>query len=213
MDGVVAVGGDLSPERLILAYSHGIFPWYNEDEPILWWSPDPRMVLIPGEIKVHKSMRRYFNRPIFELTANKNFREVINACSAVPRQGQSGTWIHEEMIRAYTSLHELGYAHSFEVWQNGQLAGGLYGVVIGKLFFGESMFAHTSDASKFALISLAEYLESKDFLAIDCQQDTHHLRRMGARLISGEAFEEMVCKNRELHGAEAQPDLFADLHA
>lgn len=182
-EGLLAMGGDLSAERLLLAYRHGIFPWYNEGEPILWWSPDPRFVLFPHELKVAKSMRSYFNQRKFEVTYDTCFEEVMKKCGEVSRKGQDGTWITDEMIEAYTRLHHMGYTHSVEVWQQKELVGGLYGMAVGKVFFGESMFATVSNASKFGFISLVRQLMQHDFQLIDCQQQTRHLGSLGARPI------------------------------
>ncbi len=197
-NGILAVGGDLSPERLLLAYQNGIFPWYNAGEPILWWSPDPRLVLFPSELKVSKSMRPYFNQKKFEVSFDRDFRAVIQACRENNRKGQGGgTWITREMLEAYSRLHELGYAHSAEVWQDGELAGGLYGLAIGKIFFGESMFTRVSNASKFGFISLVRRLEKQGFRLIDCQQETRHLKSLGARSISREKFVAYLKENRK----------------
>jgi leucyl/phenylalanyl-tRNA---protein transferase len=193
---VVAVGGDLSPERLLLAYSLGIFPWFSENEPILWWSPDPRMVLFPDELKVSKSMRPYFNQNKFQVTYNTDFQRVMRSCMLNQRKGQDGTWINEDMITSYTALHERGYALSVEVWQAGDLVGGLYGISIGRIFFGESMFTTVPNASKFGFITLVKKLKELDFLMIDCQQETRHLTSMGGRLISREKFYEILGKNK-----------------
>lgn len=195
--GILAFGGDLSPERLLLAYQIGIFPWYNEEDPILWWSPDPRFVLFPNELKVSKSMRPYFNQKKFELTCDQAFEEVIRDCQA-PRDGQHfGTWITEDMVNAYNRLHELGYAHSIEVWQNGEMVGGLYGIALGKCFFGESMFSKVSNASKFGFIILTQKLEKLGFWLIDCQQQTGHLESLGARAIPRRDFLEILKKNEQ----------------
>ncbi len=192
---VVAIGGDLSPERLLLAYSLGIFPWSGEEEPILWWSPDPRMVLFPDELKVSKSMRPYFNQNKFQVTYNTDFQRVMRSCMLNQRKGQDGTWINEDMIRSYTALHEQGYALSVEVWQAGDLVGGLYGISLGRIFFGESMFTKVPNASKFGFITLVKKLKELNFLMIDCQQQTRHLTNMGGRPISREAFYEILRKN------------------
>ena len=184
-DGILAVGGDLSPQRLIVAYSNGIFPWFNPDDPIIWWSPNPRFVLYPQDLKVSKSMRPYFNQKKFELTVDQHFETVMRACQQQKRKGQSGgTWITESMLDAYIELHELGLAHSVEVWQDGNLVGGLYGVALGKVFFGESMFAKVSNASKFGFISLVRKLIEWDYDLIDCQQETPHLKSLGAKGIA-----------------------------
>ncbi|HVW13002.1 MAG TPA: leucyl/phenylalanyl-tRNA--protein transferase [Mucilaginibacter sp.] len=180
-DGLLAVGGDLSIERLLLAYENGIFPWYNEDTPILWYSPHERFVLFPYELKISKSMRQVLRSDKFRMTRDACFANVIRACSAVPRTGQDGTWITEDMIDAYIRLHRLGYAHSVEVWEDNNLAGGLYGVEVGHVFCGESMFSAVSNASKTALIGLCQ---SGKYELIDCQVYTEHLESMGARMIS-----------------------------
>ena len=186
-EGIVAIGGDLSTERLLLAYKSGIFPWYSEGEPILWWSPDPRFVLFPDEIKISKSMKKVINKNIFEIRYNTAFREVISNCSKL-RVDKEGTWITDDMIEAYCKLHELGYARSVETWHDGRLVGGLYGIHIGRCFFGESMFSTMTNASKFALIMLAENLKEKKYLLIDCQVYTNHLASMGAKEIPRNEF-------------------------
>lgn len=188
-DGVLALGGDLSPQRLLLAYKSGIFPWYNEDEPIVWWAPNPRFVLYTSKLKISKSMRQLINKNAFELTINTAFEEVITNCKTITRNDQEGTWIDEEMKNAYTKLHKQGWVHSVETWQNGELVGGLYGVSIGKCFFGESMFAKTSNASKYAFIKFVEFLRSQGFELIDCQVHTPHLESLGAELIPIEKFQ------------------------
>ena len=190
--GILAVGGDLSPERLMLAYRSGIFPWFNNDEPILWWSPPERMVLFPCELKISKSMRNILNRNTFEVTYNKDFKAVISNCSKINRQGQEGTWISDEMIEAYVKLHELGHAKSVEVWQNNELVGGLYGIDLGHVFCGESMFSNVSNASKVAFISLAQNLETRKYKLIDCQVHNNHLESLGAREIDREDFMEIL---------------------
>lgn len=182
-EGLLAVGGDLSPERLILAYKSGIFPWFNEGSLILWWSPDPRMVLYPGRIKVSKSMRKVLKNKQFSLTKNNCFEEVIDQCALVRRAGQDGTWITNEMKEAYLKLHEMGYAKSYEVWQDDKMVGGLYGIDLGHIFCGESMFSLVSNASKFAFIQLAEELHQKNYGLIDCQLYTEHLASLGAEEI------------------------------
>lgn len=182
-DGLLAVGGDLSPKRLIAAYMNGIFPWYSDDSPILWWSPDPRFVLYPEKIKISKSMAKVLKKGEFRITVNSDFRGVIEACKKVERPGQPGTWITEEMMRAYIVLHKLGYAVSVEAWQGEMLAGGLYGVVIGRAFFGESMFSLLPDASKTAFITFAGRLRELGFPLIDCQVHTKHLESLGAEHI------------------------------
>jgi leucyl/phenylalanyl-tRNA--protein transferase len=196
-DGLLAAGGDLSPERLLLAYRMGLFPWFNPDEPILWWSPDPRFVLFPQELKVAKSMRPYFNQNKFEVTLDRAFEAVMRGCQG-ERPGQwGGTWITQNMIDAYCLLHRLGFAHSVEVWQNGALVGGLYGVSLGKIFFGESMFAKVSNASKFGFITLVRRLDTLGFRLIDCQQQTRHLGSLGARLVPRASFLQWLKENED----------------
>ncbi|WP_462266931.1 leucyl/phenylalanyl-tRNA--protein transferase [Mucilaginibacter sp.] len=180
-DGLLAVGGDLSVSRLQLAYGNGIFPWYSEDSPILWYSPHERFVIYPDELRVTKSMWQVLRSGRFRVTVNQAFAQVIQACAATAREGQDGTWITDDMQQAYIELHYQGYAHSYEVWQHEQLVGGLYGVAIGAVFCGESMFSHVSNASKTALITLCN---SSRYRLIDCQLHTSHLESMGARLIS-----------------------------
>ena len=178
-DGILAIGGDLRPERLLLAYQSGIFPWYSEEEPLLWWSPDPRFVIFPKDLKVSKSMKQVLKKEIFQITYDQEFQEVISNCSTISRDGQMGTWIVPEMREAYTYLHKLGFAHSVEAWQNDELVGGLYGVAIGNVFFGESMFAKVSNASKAAFITLVGNLVKHDFQLIDSQIYTPHLASLG----------------------------------
>jgi leucyl/phenylalanyl-tRNA--protein transferase len=190
--GILAVGGDLSPERLMLAYRSGIFPWFDDDEPILWWSPPKRMVLFPEELVVSKSMRSILRKNIFTVTFNKDFRAVISNCSTIKRDGQRGTWITDEMIEAYIKLHELGFAKSVEVWQNNELVGGLYGIDIGHIFCGESMFSKVSNASKVAFITLVQNLQIRKYTLIDCQVHKDHLESLGAREIERAAFIEML---------------------
>jgi len=187
--GLLAVGGDLSPERLLLAYSLGIFPWYNPGEPILWWSPDPRCVLFPSKLHISRSLQRYMGKCSYRISFNKNFAGVIYWCRRL-RAGLdgSGTWITPEMKQAYTRLHELGFAHSVECWDDDQLVGGLYGICIGRCFFGESMFSRSKNASKLVLVHLLEYLQKKGFQFLDCQQTTDHLLSMGAEEISRQEF-------------------------
>ena len=179
-DGLLAIGGDLSPLRLLNAYANGIFPWFNEGEPILWWSLDPRLVIRPGEMKVSKSLRHTLNSGKFTVHIDTNFRSVMEHCAGTPREGQDGTWITHEMVEAYCKLHELGFAHSFETYLDDQLVGGLYGVAIGKAFFGESMFHTVTDASKVAFYHLHQFLKNHGFKLIDCQQETVHLKSLGA---------------------------------
>ena len=196
-DGLLAVGGDLSPQRLLNAYANGIFPWYSEGQPILWWSPNPRMVLFPNEFKRHKNLRRLAQSGKFSVAMDTDFPGVIKACSEAERKGQEGTWITPEMQEAYIRLYEMGFAHSVECRLDKRLVGGLYGVVLGKVFFGESMFHKVTDASKVALWHLVDFLLENNFRMIDAQQDTPHLRSLGARLISREAFMEILRKNIE----------------
>lgn len=181
-DGLLAIGGDLSQERLILAYRSGIFPWY-EGKHILWWCPNPRFILFPDELKVSKSMQQLLKRQAFAFTINKAFTAVINQCKSIKRRGQTGTWITPAVEKAYTELHKAGHAHSAEVWHEGELVGGLYGIRIGQVFFGESMFSKMSNASKFAFISYVQLLKSEGVQLIDCQVHTEHLETLGARMI------------------------------
>lgn len=181
-EGIIAAGGDLSPQRLLNAYTSGIFPWYSEGDPILWWSPDPRMILSPKEIHISRSMKKFLKKSPFHFSFDSSFGHVLEHC-ADPRDGQLGTWITREMKAAYVYLHELGFAHSMEVWQEDKLVGGLYGVSLGKCFFGESMFSLQTNASKFGIITLARLLQEKEFLMIDCQVPSGHLRTMGAKEI------------------------------
>lgn len=198
-DGILAVGGDLKPERLVLAYNWGIFPWYNEGEPIIWWHPDPRFVLFPNQLRVSKSMRPIFNQKKFTFTFDKDFRSVIASCQRVFRKGQkAGTWITPDMQAAYIRLHEQGYAHSVEVWQGDELVGGLYGIALGKVFFGESMFAKVDNASKAGFITLVQKLKEKGYTLIDCQQGTRHLKSLGAESISRDAFLQYLTANQTL---------------
>lgn len=186
-DGLLAMGGDLSEERLLLAYRNGIFPWFEGDVP-LWWSPDPRFVLFPDELKVSKSMQVLLKRNAFEFTMNKAFSSVIHHCQQVKREGQNGTWITDTVEAAYNHLHKKGYAHSAEAWFNGELVGGLYGIRMGKAFFGESMFSLMSNASKYAFISYAKVLQTEGVEMIDCQVYTSHLESLGARMIDRAEF-------------------------
>lgn len=196
-EGLLASGGDLSAERILFAYQNGIFPWYSEGEPVLWWSPDPRFVLFPKEIKISKSMKQVFKKQTFTLTFDKSFEQVIRNCASTPRKGQAGTWLVKEMIQAYIRLHELGFAHSVETWEGDKLVGGLYGLSLGKCFFGESMFSHQSNASKAALIFLAENLLKKGFELIDCQAETSHLATMGAKFIPRDEFLDFLDRNKD----------------
>jgi len=182
-DGLLAIGGDLSQKRLLLAYRMGIFPWFSNNEPILWWSPDPRFVLYPHEIKISKTLKKVIKKDIFSVTMDLAFIEVINQCAHVRLQKNQGTWIVKDMIDAYCNLHESGFAHSVEVWLQGDLVGGLYGVSLGKCFFGESMFTLVSNASNVGLVKLVKYLKELSFDLIDCQVPTEHLTHFGARKI------------------------------
>lgn len=195
-DGLLAIGGDLSTERLLLAYRSGIFPWFNEDEPICWWTPDPRFVLYPNELKVSSSMKTVLQNGKYRFTANRAFEQVIQNCKTVSRLGQDGTWISPAMQKAYTTLHERGYAHSAETWQDGDLIGGLYGIRMGNLFFGESMFSLKPNASKFAFINYVRQLQKENVQLIDCQLHTNHLESLGARLIPRELFTRILVTNR-----------------
>ncbi len=182
--GLLAIGGDLSPERLLQAYSRGIFPWFSPGDPLLWWSPDPRTIFVPGEMHIPRRLQRTIRQGRYTVRADSDFKAVISSCATITRRHEKGTWITGGMLAAYNRLHELGFAHSIECWQNGELAGGLYGVAIGRAFFGESMFSRVRDASKVALAALAARLQEWQFLFIDCQFLTDHLARLGAREIS-----------------------------
>jgi len=190
--GIVAVHGNLSPGILLSAYRQGIFPWYDDESPILWWSPDPRFILIPKDLHIPKSLRKELRKNSFTTTVDQSFSDVIHACAQVPRKEQDGTWIVSEMQQAYIHLHNLGYAHSVEVWKEGKLVGGLYGVSLGRAFFGESMFSHTSNASKTAFVLLTQALEEKGFGLIDCQVYTEHLTQFAAYEIARSDFLEML---------------------
>lgn len=203
-EGLLAFGGDLSPQRLVIAYANGIFPWYSENEPLLWWSLDPRLIIRPGEMKVSKSLRHTLKSGKFETRIDTNFREVMLHCAETPRKDQDGTWIQDEMVDAYCELHELGIAHSFESYHSEELVGGLYGISIGKVFFGESMFHTVTDASKVAFYHLHQFLQAHDFKLIDCQQETEHLMSLGAYSIPRKNFLE------ELKVLTAEPTLVGD---
>ena len=208
-EGLLAVGGDLSQQRLLLAYREGIFPWFSDGEPILWWSPDPRLVLYPKKMKLSTSLKKRIRQHRFYLTADRAFEDVISECSQVPRKNQDGTWILDSMVDAYNLLHRNGFAHSIEAWQDNQLVGGLYGVSLGRCFFGESMFSRVSDASKIALAGLVQFLDALNFKLIDCQVPTPHLISLGAIEIPRKRFLaelESVLKKRTLVGSWA--DLF-----
>lgn len=190
-DGLLAIGGDLQVERLLLAYKSGIFPWYDNDLP-LWWHPNPRFVLLPNDLKVSKSMKTLLHQRKFRFTINQAFELVIDNCKKVERKNQDGTWINEDVKAAYTQLHQLGYAHSAEAWFNGELVGGLYGIKMGKIFFGESMFTKQSNASKYAFIKYVQQLQQEGIELIDCQVYTEHLESLGAKMIMREQFMQLI---------------------
>lgn len=194
-DGLLALGGDLSVNRLILAYSTGIFPWSMESEPILWWSPDPRLVLFPNEISISKSLKKVIEKKRFRVTMDTAFHQVIRECAQVRTCKNEGTWITHDMIVAYSHLHDIGLAHSVEAWHNEELAGGLYGVSLGRCFFGESMFTRVANASKVALVSLVDHLKEKAFDMVDCQITSEHLKRFGAREIPRSLFLALLKKS------------------
>lgn len=187
-EGIVASGGNLSPGCLLSAYKQGIFPWFSEGDPILWWSPDPRFVLKPEALHVSKSMKKLLKKNDFQISFDRDFKNVIKNCSVIKREAQPGTWITDDMVNAYIKLHELGWAHSVEVWKDNELAGGLYGISIGRCFAGESMFSNVSNASKFALIKLVEYIIKRNYVFVDCQVFSDHLSTMGAEEISRKEF-------------------------
>ncbi len=201
-DGIVAWGGDLSPNRLLLAYRSGIFPWYAKGDPILWWSPDPRLILELDDFKLRKSLQK--RRKHFDVRIDADFSAVIHACATIPREGQRGSWLVSEMIEAYETLHVMGYAHSIEAYQEGRLVGGLYGVAVGKVFCGESMFAYVSDASKVAFAYLVEKLREWGFTFVDCQVPTEHLKSLGAQEVSREIFLAKLA-----HSTDAEVDIDA----
>ncbi len=192
-DGLLAMGGDLSPERLLLAYRQGIFSWYEVD-PILWWSPDPRFVLFTDELRINKNIKPLLKRNEFDFTINKAFKEVICQCKRIDRPGQDGTWITHEVEKAFLKMHELGHAHSAEVWKSNEIVGGLYGIKLGKVFFGESMFSKVSNASRYALIKYIEQLKQEGIELVDCQVYTEYLESFGARMISGKEFKSLLKK-------------------
>lgn len=192
--GLLAAGGDLSPERLLDAYRHGIFPWYSPGQPPLWWSPDPRMVLFPDELKISRSLAKRLKKDDYEIRFDTCFREVMLACATTPRPDQEGSWIVPDILEGYCRLHELGYAHSVETWMEGKLAGGLYGVAIGRMFYGESMFHRVTDASKLAFVHLVEHLQAQGYGLIDCQMHTVHLASLGAREIARNDFAGLVAR-------------------
>jgi len=190
-DGLLAAGGDLSPERLLYAYRHGIFPWYDESQVVLWWSPDPRCILEPREFHLSRRLQRYMRKLDLEISFNREFPRVVAACAA-SRRSQQGTWITRDMAAAYCALHDMGWAHSVEIWHGMQLVGGLYGLAIGRVFFGESMFSRSSHASKIAMLALTRLLVRENFLALDCQVVSPHLLTLGAKLIPRDAFRKIL---------------------
>lgn len=191
-EGILAVGGDLSVERLLLAYANGIFPWFTEGSKILWWSPDPRMVLFPENFKISNSLKQLIKSKRYSISYDKDFKSVIKHCANVEREGQDSTWITKQMQKAYIKMHKAGFAHSVETWLDGELVGGLYGVSLGRVFFGESMFHHQRDASKFAFYHLVQLLKNWEFDFIDAQQDTEHLKSLGANCLPRDEFLEML---------------------
>lgn len=199
-NGLLAAGGALDPETLLRAYRHGAFPWYSEGQPILWWSPDPRMVLYVRDFEPSRSLRKRLRQRTYEVRVDTAFADVIAACARTPREGQDGTWITPAMIDAYTRLHRLGYGHSVEAWENGALVGGLYGLALGRMFFGESMFAHRTDASKVAFAAFIDLLRERDVELVDCQQETAHLASLGARPIPRRTFAREL--RRLIHSSE-----------
>jgi len=206
-DGLLAYGGDLSVDRLLLAYTNGIFPWYSDDSPILWWFTDPRMVLFPEKLKISDSFKQSIKSRKFTVTFDNCFDKVVENCARSPRQGDNGTWITNEMKEAYSGLHKEGFAHSVETWTNGELVGGLYGVSLGRVFYGESMFYKVTDASKVALFYLVQLLKWWNFMVIDAQQDTPHLRKMGAELIPGNDFLKILEKSSEYSSKRGKWDI------
>jgi len=194
-EGILAIGGDLRIERLLLAYRNGIFPWYSEGEPIIWWSPDPRFVLFPEKLRVTKSMQSVLNNGSFRFTINRAFATVLQNCKTITRKEQEGTWITPAVQQAYADLHQLGYAHSAEAWMNGELVGGLYGIRLGNLFFGESMFSKVSNASKFAFINYVHQLQKEKVKLIDCQVHTAHLESLGSKMIDRKKFMALLSEN------------------
>lgn len=197
-NGLLAAGGDLSAARLVAAYRHGCFPWYQDGQPLLWWSPDPRTVLLPNNLHISRSLRKVLRSDLFSVTFDRNFTDVIHACSE-PRKDEDGTWITSEMQAAYFALHAQGYAHSVEVWQQDQLVGGLYGIAIGQLFFGESMFSHVSNASKVGFVTLVSALKAAGFVLIDCQMPTAHLISLGAESIRRSEFSEYLTQHLDIN--------------
>jgi leucyl/phenylalanyl-tRNA--protein transferase len=208
-NGLLAIGGDLSPQRLVAAYRQGIFPWFDDDQPILWWSPDPRAVLFPKQIAISRSLKKCINRQQFTVTADQRFTAVVTHCASVPRNGQNGTWITDEMLAAYQQLFQLGIAHSIEVWENQQLVGGLYGVAIGKVFFGESMFSLATNASKVGFAHLAQQLQQWGYALIDCQVSSPHLLSLGAEEIRRSQFNRLLADNIDASGCSDWPGNWA----
>jgi len=205
-DGLLAAGLELTPQRILDAYRRGIFPWFSEGQPVLWWSPDPRMVLVPAEIRITPSMRKVLRNRPYEVRCDTAFEAVMRAC-AEPRDGQAGTWISDYMIAAYGALHTQGWAHSVETWVDGELAGGLYGLALGRMFYGESMFSRARDTSKIALVHLARYLESQGYALIDCQMNTAHLASMGGREIARSEFCRVLSQSvQSAHPRRWRPD-------
>lgn len=200
-DGLLAIGGDLQTDRLLCAYRKGIFPWFNPGQPVLWWSPDPRAVLFPAELHVSRTLRRTFRRGHFTFSVDADFEGVIRGCATTPRHDQAGTWITEDMLAAYLELHAAGHAHSIETWRDGQLVGGIYGVALGRIFFGESMFARETDASKAALIVLVRELIARGFVLLDCQVASAHIATLGSREIPRREFLRLL----DVHAREDQP--------
>jgi len=194
-NGLLAIGGDLSPERILLAYSSGIFPWFSEGDPILWWSPSPRLVIFPDEFKIPRRLSRLLRQKKFSVTMDKAFHQVITACATIGKRLDKGTWITRDMLAAYRRLHDMGYAHSIECWQEDELAGGLYGISLGGFFFGESMFSRQPNSSKVALVFLVKKLLEWDFDLLDCQMKTAHLMQFGAREIPGSEFQKLLAKS------------------
>nr|WP_041994308.1 leucyl/phenylalanyl-tRNA--protein transferase [Capnocytophaga cynodegmi] len=193
-EGIVAYGYDLTPERLLEAYQNGIFPWYNEEEPVLWWSPNPRFVLFPEKLHISKNIKKLLRKNIYQVTYNQSFEEVIRNCASIPRKDQDGTWIHPEMIVTYTQLHQLGYAHSVEVWYENQLVGGLYGIKMGNIFCGESMFSRKSNASQVGFITFLQ--QHPEIKLVDCQVYSEYLEKLGAEEIPRTQFLEIIRKNK-----------------
>ncbi len=208
--GLLAIGGDLSPQRLIKAYSLGIFPWYAEDDPLLWWFTSPRLVLFPEELHIPQRLGRYWRKSSVKITSDLAFREVITRCRAVRTEKNEETWIHPELIQAYERLHQLGYAHSIECWQGEELVAGLYGVALDKVFFGESMYSGIPCGSQFALVALVKYLQKKRFQIIDCQMTTHHLLRFGAKEIQGQKFQHLIKRHIQTLAPQQKWTLSAD---